>query len=249
MEKAKRNLLNYQQKCYKNYGSSIGLPVPYTYPDGNPIKPLPPIQTHMGGLMIIGAYPSARFESRPSRLKPGKHRLVPVADNLEPFGCERYFDGMHVRALASADGLKKYLLDSIPISFDQCWVTDTVKVFLYKDNHVKSCGDIFPNFKVPQPRNDFAVLAQKSLLWLAEECELCKPKLIVTLGQEVAQVVSNRLSASSKKLFTNDILSSTILGSYPTIFLPHPDACRRDKKWRAKMQEFNATIKNYLVSN
>ena len=86
-------ILEYQQRCFREYGESVGLPKPYTYPDGNPIRPLPTIQTATGGLMIVGAYPSARFEKRLS-LKTGKYRLVQVADNLRPFGYEQYFDGL-----------------------------------------------------------------------------------------------------------------------------------------------------------
>ncbi len=84
MSTSKNAILAYQQKCYHEYAQYIGLPEPYTYPHGNPIRPLPLVQTAVGGLMIVGAYPSARFESRPSRIPPHRPRLVPVADNLQP---------------------------------------------------------------------------------------------------------------------------------------------------------------------
>lgn len=230
-----RVILTYQQKCYADYVRSIGLPQPYTYPDGNPIRPLPPVQTAVGGLMIVGAYPSARFESRFSRTHPHRHRLVPVADNLQPFGYEQYFDGIRVRTLESADGLREYILGGLPLSLEQCWITDIVKVFLYKPEHAVSCGAVHPEFKVPVLRSRFRDLAQKSLSWLQEECKLCNPKLVVTLGEEVAQVVSGELSASADDLLTRGVTCSTVLGSYPTLFLPHPDACRRSEKWRTRM--------------
>ena len=239
-------ILAYQQKCYREYAHSIGLPEPYTYPDGNPIRPLPPVQTAVGGLMIVGAYPSARFESRPSRNQPRRYRLVPVADNLQPFGYERYFGGLRVRTLESADGLQKYLLASLSLSFEQCWITDIVKVFLYKPEHTASCGAVHPEFRVPELRSHFRNLARKSLSWLQGECRLCKPKLIVTLGAEVAQVVSGELSASADKLLSPDVTRSTALGSYPTLFLPHPDACRRSEKWRTRIAERIETIRTIL---
>jgi hypothetical protein len=154
-----RAVLKYQQKCYREYANSVGLPELYTYLDGNPIRPLPPIQVATNGLMIVGAYPSARFESRPSRSQPNRYRLVPVADNLQPFGSEQYFDGTRVRTLESADGLRKYLLDGLGLLPDQCWITDLVKVFLYKPEHTGSCGDVQPNFQVPELRSQFKTFA------------------------------------------------------------------------------------------
>jgi len=182
--------------------------------------------------MIVGAYPSARFESRPSRRPPGRYRLVPIADNLQPFGRERYFDGLRVRTLVSADGLHEYLLSRLGLSFEDCWVTDLVKVFLYKPGHVDSCGDVHPGFQVPELRSQFRALALKSLVWLQEECSLCKPKLVVTLGLEVAQVVSDELRASADNLLLRDVVHPAALGGWPTLYLPHPDACRRSQKWR-----------------
>jgi len=239
-------ILAYQQRCCRDYAHSIGLPEPYTYLDGNPIRPLPPVQTAIGGLMIVGAYPSARFESRPSLSQPRRYRLVPVADNLQPFGYEQYFDGLRVRTLESADGLQKYLLTSLLLLFEQCWITDIVKVFLYKPEHTASCGAVHPEFRVPELRSRFRDLARKSLPWLQEECGLCKPKLIVTLGEEVAQVVSGELSASADKLLSRDVRHSTALGSYPTLFLPHPDACRRSEKWRARIEDRIEIIRTTL---
>ena len=70
-------ILTYQQRCHRQYNASVDLPPVYTYPDGNPIRPLPPVKTATGDLMIVGAYPSARFEGRPSVSNPGRTRLIP----------------------------------------------------------------------------------------------------------------------------------------------------------------------------
>ena len=196
--------------------------------------------------MIIGAYPSARFESRPSLSKPGQYRLVPIANNLQPFGYEQYFDGVRVRTLESADGLKEYLLDILSLSIDQCWVTDLVKVFLFKPEHAESIADVHPNFQVPVNRNQFKDLAEKSLSWLQDEVQLCNPKLIVTLGEEVAHVISGEQSASADDLLSREITRSSRLEGYPVLFLPHPDACRRSEKWRQGMQDRLKLIKKFL---
>ncbi len=138
MLSTKDAILSYQQRCFHEYSRSIQLPDPYTFPDGNPIHPLPPIQTATGGLMIIGAYPSACFESWPSRSTPGHYRLIPIANNLQPFGYEQYFDGVRERTLESADGPKKYLLDELSLSFDKFWITDLVKVFCTNLNMLRA---------------------------------------------------------------------------------------------------------------
>ena len=88
---SRSEVLDYQQRCFSGYSESIGLPEKYTYPDGNPIRPLPPIQTQTQGLMIIGAYPSARFGSRASATRSGVCRLITVADNIQPGPIERTF--------------------------------------------------------------------------------------------------------------------------------------------------------------
>jgi len=240
------SILSYQQECYRDYSCSIGLPENYTYPSGNPIRPLPPIQTAIGGLMIIGAYPSARFESHPSRITPNRYRLIPVADNLQPFGCEKYFDGLRVRTLESADGLNEYLLSKLALDLHQCWVTDIVKVFLYKADHVDSCKDVYPEFQVTELRSQFKELAKNSLSWIMKECRLCKPKLIVTLGEEVAQVVSGNINASADALLLKNIAYPSSLDGYPTLFLPHPDACRRFDKWRLNVADGIGMIKSFL---
>ena len=121
----------YQQRCYWEYASKVNLPDDYRYPTGNPIRPVPPVQTRCGGIMIIGAYPSARFESRRSPVS-GKRRLIPIADNLQPFGPEVYFDGTQVRRLESGHGLQEFILSPLALAIEDCWITDLVKVFLYK---------------------------------------------------------------------------------------------------------------------
>jgi uracil-DNA glycosylase len=242
-------ILDYQQKCYREYIQSIDLPEPYTFPDGNPIRPLPPVQVAPHSLMIIGAYPSARFESRPSHDNPNRYRLIPVANNLQPFGDEQYFDGTRVRTLPSAVGLREYLLSKLQLHPQDCWITDTVKVFLYKPEHIDSCKEVHPEFQVLAHRKDFIDLAKRSLPWLEEECEICQPKLILTLGEEVAQVISGDRTASADDLLSREIIRPEILKSYPTLFLPHPEACRRLPKWRDNMEKRIELIQQFLKDN
>jgi uracil-DNA glycosylase len=235
--KTEPSILRYQQKCFREYARTLGLPDDYAYPTGNPIRPLPPIQTTAANLMVVGAYPSARFESRPSRGSPSRCRLVPVADNLQPFGQEQYFDGRRVRTLESGAGLDQYLFTPLGMRREAAWITDLVKVFLYKPAHVDSCRDVFPDFRATELRSRFRELALRSLPWLEEECRLCRPKLIVTLGEEVAQAVSGEYNTGADDLLSRDVTEAPSIGGWPVLFLPHPDACRRKEKWRQRMLE------------
>lgn len=237
----------YQQRCHREYSKAVGLPEPYTYPDGNPIRPVPPIQTALGGLMIVGAYPSARFESRMAVDGSNRQRLVPVADNLQPFWEEEYFDGTRVRTLESGHGLRKYLLEPLAIGLSDCWVTDLVKVFLYKAQHLESCKAACPSFSPTETRSRFMELAKASLPWLKEECELARPKLVITLGEEVAQAVTGEFAASADDLLNRLVIRNDRIGGWPVLCLPHPDACRRNTKWAEAIEKRAAQARAILT--
>jgi hypothetical protein len=120
---------NLQQAMLRDYAGSVGLPVDARYFGGARLRPVVPLDTAVGGYFILGAYPSARFES------VGGENDVPVGDNLGPFEPERYFDGSRVRTQASADELAEFFLAPLEIKRSECWVTDIVKVFLFKEGH------------------------------------------------------------------------------------------------------------------
>jgi hypothetical protein len=246
---SEKSIRSYQQQCHKNYISAIGLSDNYTYLDGNPIRPVPPVQTAPNGLMIIGAYPSARFERRRSLTHPKRFRTIPIADNLQPFGYEQYFDGLAVRTLTSADGLYKYLFSNLRnATFTTSWITDLVKVFLFKEEHIEACRDVNPNFKGVKTRNRFEEFASKSVSWVRNECQFCSPKLIIALGEEVARVLFHDNAASADLLLSQNIRHPESLDGYATIFLPHPDACRRSEKWRRLLKSAIPIINGQLNS-
>ena len=237
MTTSETDILRYQQRCFRNYAGSVGLPVPYTYIDGNPIRPLPPVQKERGGIMIVGAYPSARFEARRPADGSSRRRLVPVGDNLHPFAQEEYFDGVRTRRLESGHQIRQHLLAPLSLDLADCWVTDLVKVFLYKPEHLGSCQAVRPDFSPTVLRGDFAELAEKSLPWLRQECDLCQPKLVVTLGEEVAQAVSGEATAKADDLLRRPASKAKRIGGWTTLHLPHPDACRRSDKWAGVMRQ------------
>jgi len=183
--------------------------------------------------MIVGAYPSARFESRQSP-KTGRKRLIPIADNLQPFGTEVYFDGTQVRRLESAYGLNKFFLSPLSLTLEDCWVTDLVKVFLYKPAHYDSCADAVPGFCAPVLRDQFKELANFSLKWIEDEYKLCTPQIVVTLGEEVARAIVGN-TFSTEELLSVEAKHPECLNGATTYCCPHPDGCRRSDKWSDRM--------------
>lgn len=97
---------------------------------------LVPIETALNKVMIVGAYPSAKFFT----VRANDDTLVtdtPVADNDSPFSNEQYFDGSRVRTIPSGKELNEVILDRLGIDKSDCWITDLVKVFLFKEGHVE----------------------------------------------------------------------------------------------------------------
>ena len=76
------NIQQYQQRCWKEYKKDIELDDEYKYLYGNPIKVHVPIDTAIEKYFIIGAYPTALFNTI-NGIKD-----VPVADHLYPFSNE-----------------------------------------------------------------------------------------------------------------------------------------------------------------
>lgn len=115
-------VLKFQKECFANYLNDVreevtAIPNPYTYPDGNPVRPVIPTKTYQKGIMLIGAFPSARFERR-------NKVLIPVGDNLSPFGHEEYFDGNEVRRQASRQSLDKCYFPQLGLDIEKLWITD-----------------------------------------------------------------------------------------------------------------------------
>jgi len=66
MTKINQDVLRFLQKCHQNYLPSIRKDIPefpakYVYPDGNPVRPVMPVQIIQKKIMLVGAFPSARF--------------------------------------------------------------------------------------------------------------------------------------------------------------------------------------------
>jgi|GEM_PF-915667 len=212
-----------RRRMLAEYTSSIGLPSDARYHGGSRLRPVVPLDVAVGGVLIVGAYPSARFET------VGTERDVPVGDNLGPFEPERYFDGDRVRVQASADELQRNYITPLGLERNACWVTDLVKVFLFKAGHREKYARLGSEVPKGYLREHFEELAQKSLTWLAEEVALAKPKLVVTLGAEVAGVVRGVSGEAGRQQLLGKPPVHVVYGKsrVPTVHLVHPGILMR----------------------
>jgi len=247
--KTKNDILKFQQECFKHYLNDIRkkiteFPEKYLFPDGNPILPILPVKTEKKKIMFVGAFPSARFENR-------KGLLIPIANNLSPFGKEEYFDGQQIRKQASREVLEEEFFSNLNINADEHWITDLVKVYLMPEKHIKNCVQINPNLKYVDTHKLFKKIAIASLEWFYREVEICKPRLIITFGEVVARVIKSDFKTNNDKLLNGQITPFLIVGKdYNICHLPHPEIVRRNKEWQLNnsiiMKQLSQKIKTIL---
>lgn len=223
-------IVKYQKHCWENYKKDIGLPENYNYIYGNPIKVHVPVDIATNGIMIIGAYPTAHFNTIDGI------RDVPVEDHLYPFSNEIYFDGSSVRLVKSGQELEDYYFSELGISREQCWITDLVKVFLFKEGHIKKYKQLGYNSQ-EETRTKFKEYAIKSLQYLDEEIKLAKPNVILSLGAEVASIMLGISEKTAIELMTENPIDYYSNGIKYTLFaLPHPGIIMRNsgiaKNWQ-----------------
>jgi uracil-DNA glycosylase len=210
------DVINYQRDCFRNYKADIGYPQEYAYLFGNKVKVHVPIETTMSKCMVVGAYPSAKFYTVNSLAD------TPLEDHTSPFSNETYFDGSRLRTIPSGKELNELILARIGVKREDCWITNLVKVFLFKPGHVdryKKLGkhDIEPN------RNKYATYAKASLWWLHKEIEICSPYVIILLGREVTKAFFDVSLAKAITYMTGGAYSKVIDGVNRNIIcLPHP---------------------------
>ena len=206
----------YQKDCFKNYKKSIGYPAEYTYLHGTAINVLVPIETELEKAMIVGAYPSAKFFTINGIAD------TPMADNDSPFSNESYFDGSRVRSIPSGKELDEVILKSIGIERGDCWITDLVKVFLFKEGHVDRYRKLEKN-DIAENRSKFLEYAVRSMPWLEREIEICSPSLIVLLGVEVTKVFFGFSDREAKDCLDGSVRKKEINGEDRNVIcLPHP---------------------------
>ena len=176
---------------------------------------------------------------------------MPVGDNLGPFENERWFDGSPVRVQPSAQELDKHFLDPLGLSRDDCWITDLVKVFLFKPGHARRYEKL--GRKAPRGfnRKGFYQLGIRSLPWIEQEIRAARPLLVITLGAEVAGVVRGRSESRSQVGLLLPEVREVRIGrtAVPTIHCPHPGVLMRGSAtpWLERhRRQFLPAIRRYL---
>ncbi len=232
------SIRSFQKRLYTDYKDALSLPTPYNYIYGNPIQPVVPLDTATGGVLIIGAYPSARFAAISTE------RDVPVGDNCGPFSTERYFDGQRMRTVDSGYELERAYLAPLGLHRDQCWITDIVRVFLFKEGHVAKYRRLGCPWPVQETRSRFEEYARQGLQWLEEELALASPRLVITLGSEVAGILQNVAGQKRRNELLGGDLKEFPLGanSYPVIHLAHPGIVMRPATERNRWPDRHRTI-------
>ncbi|MCA9617394.1 MAG: hypothetical protein KC731_00135 [Myxococcales bacterium] len=188
--------------------------------------------------MIVGAYPSARFATI------GGERDVPVGDNLGPFENERWFDGSRVRVQPSAAELEELYLLPLGLERSRCWITDLVKVFLFKDGHRKKYTDLGAVVPRGYERERFEELGRESLPWLVEEVAVSAPRVVVTLGREVAGIIRGVTGAKSRNELLRERAKAVRYGKVevPTLHLAHPGIMMRPRGARWKQEHVQERV-------
>lgn len=222
-----------QKQIFREYSKDLKLDTNAKYIYGTPLRPVVPLDTGTGGLFILGAYPSARFE-----LIEGISD-VPVADNMGPFESERWFDGSRVRKQPSAKELEELFLEPLSVERQKCWITDLVKVFLFKKGHINRYKKLNASAPEGYIRERFAEFGEKSLPWLEKELLVAKPTFVITLGAEVAGILRGVRSKSSQTKLLVPETSILVLGkaTFPVMHCAHPGILmRKDSRnpWPAK---------------
>jgi len=212
-----------QRSIWTGYQASIGLDPEARYFGGARLRPVVPLDTGIGGVFILGAYPSARFET------VGSENDVPVGDNLGPFEPERYFDGRRVRTQASADELAEYYLKPLGLDRSTCWITDIVKVFLFKEGHREKYMRLGAVPPAGYEREHFEELANLSLPWLERELRVAQPKVMITLGAEIAGLLRGVRGQERRNELLGKESSTITVGetSVMTVHLAHPGIVMR----------------------
>ena len=232
----------YLKDCYLNYIQSIrqcvtGFPENYVYPYGNPVNPVLPVQLAQKKIMLIGAFPSARFERK-------NGLLIPIADNLSPFGEEKYFDGQQIRVQESRERLNQNYFPQMKITVNDLWLTDLVKIYLFPEKHLKNCREIAPHINFVNTHRMFEDIAKASLSWMKNEIELCNPALIITLGEVAARFISSNFETKNKTLLNGSIYQIKFDKVYRIAHLAHPEIRRLNKEWDERTKEALKSLAN-----
>lgn len=223
-----QHVRSFLKQLYAKYNDSISLAVPYNYLHGNPVRSVVPLDVAQDGVMILGAYPTARFATIRGE------RDVPVGDISGPFSTERYFDGSRIRFVNSGEELVSAYLQPLDLDRNQCWITNLVKVFLFKEGHIKKYRNLGRDWPPRANRDEFEKYTLEGMTWLEQEIQVARPRLIITLGSEVAGVLQNVKGREKRNALLGGDLKDLRIGHrlFPAIHFAHPGIVMRKESSR-----------------
>ena len=125
--------------------------------------------------------------------------------------------------------MEEAYLALLELKREQCWLTNLVKVFLFKEGHIDKYRRLDCDWPSRPNRDAFEQYAREGLDWLAEELKVSRPRVIITLGTEVAGVLQDvRGRKKRNALLGGDVKTLSITGrEYPAIHLAHPGVTMR----------------------
>jgi uracil-DNA glycosylase len=201
----KQKCEEFRQKCLVGYNKDIELLPEHMYYNVDPrypskpreqIKPIVPKKTAYNNIMIVGEYPSAIFYNK----------KIPIGNIKEPFSADETDSG---------DTLDD-MLPEVGIERDDCWITNLVKVFLFKVERDVD-GKIRRRYSDPERKLMFRGYAEKSMKWLYYELSIANPKIIIALSKNVFDILIEK-SYEVNKYGMRKICDNVCF----IIQLPHP---------------------------
>jgi hypothetical protein len=102
-------------------------------------------------------------------------------------------------------------------------------VFLFKEGHRQKYDRLGTPFPSGYEREAFEELARKSLPWIERELTVAQPRLVITLGAEIAGIVRGVRGQSARNALLGPTISSARFGSIevPAVHLAHPGIVMR----------------------
>ena len=125
--------------------------------------------------------------------------------------------------------LNRLFLGKLSVERHRCWITDLVKVFLFKEGHINRYKKLNASAPAGYTRERFAELGVKSLPWLEKELLVAKPTFVITLGAEVAGILRGVRSESAQTKLLEPKISTLVIGkaSVPVMHCAHPGILMR----------------------
>jgi uracil-DNA glycosylase len=130
--------------------------------------------------------------------------------------------------------LEQAYLAPLGLHRSQCWITDLVRVFLFKEGHIAKYRRLGCGWPERETRSQFEEYAVQGMRWLEEELALARPGLVITLGREVAGILRQVKGRQKRNAWLGGEVRPLKLGgkAYQVVHLAHPGIVMRPESER-----------------